>query len=266
MKKRKIFILIFFIIAGLGVGIFQYVKTFRAEIVAAYQASKPAAGHSWTEMQCTSDLCIDTTNHRVGIGTDSPSKPLEVTGDALFSGDVCNGSGKCLDSIYETNVTQGTNPTCPAGQTIIMKADGAGKWYTSAALTTWYQVVCGTLMSSDGTALLVNSNHTTKQCTDAGGTVIDDGSGNNMCRFNVGTCPSLWSQYGNWSTTAQTSCMGGWHPSCTSPTGCNTPSHSWANEGPGTCGYSGSDYVACGYSYVCCALTCTASNTQIGCY
>jgi hypothetical protein len=79
-KKTKLFFLGLLMLIGISSAVFQYVKTFQSEIASAYDSNAPANGHSWAEMQCTSDLCIDTVNHRVGVGTDSPTAVLDVNG------------------------------------------------------------------------------------------------------------------------------------------------------------------------------------------
>lgn len=272
---------------GFALAIFQYLNVFLAEFVSAYDATKPAVGHDWSEMQCTSDMCIDTTNHRVGIGTDSPAESLEVTGDILSTGDVCNGGGKCLDSVFQTNVTSGTNPTCPSGQSIIMKAYN-GTWYTAdnGSITSWNKVACGTIMTSDGTPGLVNGNHTQKNCTDANGTVVSDGT-YDMCRFDSASCPSGWTQYQHWITTAafnlnipQDVCG-----NCLPPrSGLTNYIWSWGNAAansfcycytpiyPSSCNYSitGGDtcnqHNACNYGYYNCGTVVSPTITQIGCY
>ena len=182
-------------------------------------------------MECNANsLCVDTTNNRVGIGTNTPSNQLYIngsegilnlgatgwidpgatgasiiadnngykalmivgnnvtgnsglgrevkvwdylnvqgalnaTGAATFggnvqaNGDVCNGGGKCLSSVFQTNVLVGTNPTCPAGQTIIAKMNGT-TWYDSTYYCSYTKVMCGQSLASDGGTLLVNSAHT----------------------------------------------------------------------------------------------------------
>jgi len=105
MKNKHLIIFFSLIMIGLSAGIYQYVRVFQTEIVGAYNATKPANGHSWSEMQCTSDLCV--TDGKVGIGTDAPSQKLEVNGNISSSGtitattDVCNGAGACLSDINE---------------------------------------------------------------------------------------------------------------------------------------------------------------------
>jgi len=188
---------------------------------------------------------------------------LNTTGAATFggnvqaNGDVCNGGGKCLSSVFQTNVIAGTNPTCPSGQTAIMRAYN-GTWYVPSQVSTWSQVTCGQLMSSDGTALLVNSQHTSKNCTDAGGTVIGDGSGNNMCRLGTSACPNGWSWYGGWSTVL--GATAGDYPTC----GCSVGGHAWTNDATlPTCSAGCSHcFGECG----CGICSATATRTQIGCY
>ena len=49
---------------------------------------------------------------------------------------------------------------------------------------------------------LVNTVHTSAQCYDLGGTLVDDGTGKKMCKFSGSSCPSGgWVQHLNWSTT-----------------------------------------------------------------
>jgi len=81
---------------------FQYLKTFKEEVVSAVTVGTPNPGHALSDLECSADsLCIDTANNYVGIGTNNPSKKLEVNGDILVSGthDVCNGAGACLSQI-----------------------------------------------------------------------------------------------------------------------------------------------------------------------
>jgi len=59
---------------------------------------KPANGHSWSEMECTSGLCV-TADNKVGIGTDSPVEKLVVSGNARAT-DVCTDAG-CLNSLFQ---------------------------------------------------------------------------------------------------------------------------------------------------------------------
>ena len=257
MKKYYIISLLL-VTTALGISIFQYCQTFKNEIAEAYQATKPINGHSWGEMQCTGDMCVDTVNHRVGIGTDSPNNALDVVGNIASSGDVCNGTGKCLSSVYEIISFAGTNPTCPTGKTLLMKGYN-GTWYmgTNASITSWTQALCGTLSTLDGTPLLANGLHTEKNCTDLtanGGTVVSDGSGNSMCRLNLASCPSGWTQYNNWTTTtggavAPASPAAFCGCSIPSYSGATTTGHTWQNKALESARNCGNSQYDTGWSY-----------------
>jgi hypothetical protein len=213
----------------------------------------------------------------VGIGTSAPGQKLEVNGSVLATGDVCNGGGKCLNSIYQTSVIVGSNPTCPAGQSIIMKGYN-GIWYTydsAAASSTWTKVVCGVFLSADGTALLVNNVHTGKNCRDLDGTVVSDGT-NSFCRFDRSTCDGIglgdWRMFNSWSTTgpAELSCTArdatcGYGCSAT----CTAPVHAWSSNGAIE-GCTGSCYACgwCGMGNSCGNPSCDAYShrVQVGCY
>jgi hypothetical protein len=225
-------------------------------------------------------LCI-TVDGKVGIGTENPSQKLEVKGSILVSGtgDVCNGSGKCLNSIYQTNVMVGNDPTCPSGQTIIAKMNGT-TWYDAAYSGSYAKVICGKALTSDGGTLLVNESHTSVQCVAAGGTTVDDGLGNSFCKMTPinNSCPSEWRPYLLWSTTVQSVAGrvwdGQWWCYC-SPDG----AHTWSNHGREYCTISvffNGDAPSCTNSYSSCSTyDCSASGesgvatnsvTEIGCY
>lgn len=268
--NKKVILFIFITFLAFSFSVYQYTKELQAEITSA-AGTKPNPGHSWSEMECSSDLCV--TSGKIGVGTESPSKKLEVNGDILASGtgDVCNGSGKCLSSVFQTNVIAGTNPTCPTGQTMIMKAYN-GSWYTAdnASITSWNKVTCGVVLTSDGTSLLVSGNHTRKNCTDNSGTVTSDGT-YDMCRFNLASCPSGWTQYGNWSTTtpgigslSAFSC-GAAYLAATS--GAATGSHAWSNTAREGIGYM------CGSAALCNGCGCitpgyftSSSDASVACW
>ena len=51
---------------------------------------------------------------------------------------------------------------------------------------------------------LVNGQHTVSQCSGLGGSSVDIGGGNKLCKFASASCPVGWAKYGNWSTTSNT--------------------------------------------------------------
>jgi len=63
MNKKRIYIISStLLLIGLFAGVVQYVGTFDALYAAA---TNP--GHSWSQMECSEDLCIDAANHKVTI-------------------------------------------------------------------------------------------------------------------------------------------------------------------------------------------------------
>ena len=106
-----------------------FLKT-ELEIANAY-SSKPANGHSWSEIECSSSLCINGSS--VGIGTDSPGQKLSVagiiqstTGGIMFPDGTVQttaSTGKSASNCTTVSVGMGWisgnetggTATCPAG-------------------------------------------------------------------------------------------------------------------------------------------------------
>lgn len=166
----------------------------------------------------------------------------------------------------------------------------------------WNSFVSADASLSDisvGECYLVNNSHTEAQCASLGGTVVDDGVGNLMCKYAAVSCPSGWTQYGNWSTTVaglspyinEGCTFSGTNSQfsyCTQATAsCVTSFHPWNNVSPETQSCSGmQDYMnrtydqnspgQCGfysdinsYSWGCLGATNTsvsAPRTEVGCY
>jgi hypothetical protein len=80
MPKKTIFISLSVLLAiGLVAGSFQYIQTLKADLASAVTVGTPNPGHTWAQMECNANsLCIDSTNNRVGIGTNTPSKKLVI--------------------------------------------------------------------------------------------------------------------------------------------------------------------------------------------
>lgn len=229
--NKKIFILSLVLFLGLFLAIYQYAKELQTDLVSAYSTSKPANGHSWSEMECTSDVCI--TGSKVGMGTDNPTVKLEVVGDFKASGDVCNGTGNCLSALASlTNACGGaarnyvSTATAYSGNYCVMgtstpaspdfpSAGGSATW--TCPVTNGSPISC-TATRDAPIVYLIGGLHTTAQCS---GTVV-----NNMCKITGTQCPTGWTQYQNWSTTSSVSLLasngGG---SCSASTG----SHTWSD-------------------------------------
>jgi hypothetical protein len=109
---------------------------------------------------------------------------------------------------------------------------------------------------------LVLGQHTEDQCTALGGTVTDDGSGNNFCRMTGAVCRVGWANYQHWSTRPRGSFDAGC-PALTFSQSCSWPGNSWSNTpSPASqnvwCdGTSDNDNAQ---------VSCSAPTTEVGCY
>jgi len=226
-------------------GIYQYVNVFQVDLAGAYTA-KSANGHSWNDMECSNGLCV-TTDSKVGIGTDSPTTKLQVSG-VIRGTDVCNDAGYCLSSLTGlTNACgtaaktyQGTD-TAYAGTYCLMgiPTPNPPVFPGQGETKTWTcPVPNGTPINCSATrnpSYLVNSVHTEPQCLAAGGTVVSSNVASNQCKFVASSCPSGWTQYLNYSKTISqgpnaasgTVSCGISCPSC--PGGQMTGYHAWSN-------------------------------------
>jgi hypothetical protein len=132
--NKKILIVSLVVFLGLSVATYQYTKEFQSEFTsAAYSTSKPANGHSWSEMECTAGLCV-TSDNKVGIGTDAPAQKLSVNGIIEST----SGGIKFPDGTVQTTKTL-VGATGPAGPQGPVGATGpagpAGTSPTSASCT-----------------------------------------------------------------------------------------------------------------------------------
>ena len=73
MQKNNIIILSLLIFLTLGIVLFNYANQLTSLIA---EAVAPNPGHSWSELECTTGLCVTGTN--VGIGTISPAAKLTI--------------------------------------------------------------------------------------------------------------------------------------------------------------------------------------------
>jgi hypothetical protein len=81
IQKRHLFIIFCIFFLSIGIQTFQYLKTFKEEIVSAVTIGTPNPGHALSDLECNADsLCIDATNDYVGIGTNTPTTKLDVNG------------------------------------------------------------------------------------------------------------------------------------------------------------------------------------------
>lgn len=114
-----------------------------------------------------------------------------------------------------------------------------------------------------GECYLVNNNHTEADCTNLGGSVVDIGGGNKICKLSGGSCPGGWTQYNSWSETANKYCTGrSIHFMCKSDASCNTGSHGFSNTSQEICKYYNYSFYSpptiC-YSRQCISYPCGVS-------
>lgn len=88
VKKIHLFVLITMLLAGITFSVIQVIKA---------NPDAPNPGHSASEIECDTNLCIATTTGRVGIGTVDPGAKLEVVGQIKVTGG-SPGAGKVLTS------------------------------------------------------------------------------------------------------------------------------------------------------------------------
>jgi len=160
---------------------------------------------------------------------------------ALGVGGVVYGYGDPVSAIFDKNVGIGTGVNPPTE-----KLDVNGNVRTNDVYLSKIGKWASELGGGEESGLLVNGVHSTTDCKSKGGLVIEDGSGNKMCRFGA-SCPAGWVHYNNWSVTQPNSgtyknevVTGNYKhvgsncqeqsQSCSLSTAvCTTDSHSWSN-------------------------------------
>lgn len=115
---------------------------------------------------------------------------------------------------------------------------------------------------------LVGGLHTVSQCSSLGGSSVDIGGGNKVCKLAGASCPVGWTKYGNWSTTSNTNVTyyqpKGTRGNCSKATlTCSSLSHAWANVAQENVQCSSSDTEWCGSGQWATAI---ATITETGCY
>lgn len=284
----------------------QYLNEFQSELVSAYDNNKPANGHSWDEMICTTGLCVK--NNKVGIGTDDPQNSLELGSGSTLKIATGAGAGKVLTSDANGVATWTTSTSGVSGSG---SANKISKWSSGSAIGDsiifdngtnvgigtsspsqklevngrglFTQDVCngaGACLSQIndfiGSQALVNNVHNYAACTSAGGTIVDTDVSFKQCRFNAASCPSGWTQYKSYSTTTNscqdfgTACYNHKYPCynrCSSGVVCSGY-HNWGNAGIESTSGCFSNGQWCGQSTCMCCnpSSLTATRVQIGCY
>jgi len=159
-------------------------------IVYSYGGTQPAvAGHTWGEIVCDDNMCVDVNNGRVGIGTNTPNNLLTV-------GTENNPFG--VSSAGDIIVTGGTD-----NRWALYKPDGTEKFVIDSSGN----------INLFGPRLDVNGNiHATGDiCTDQGGgkclSSVSSGGTSISCNWNG------WSLQGQWADLNHNGCVE--HDECT---------------------------------------------------
>ena len=235
---------------------------------------------------------------------------------------LCDGNHGTPDlrSRYIRGVSSSGNPGADGGQAFVLSVWPAGS-VNSGYIDTYQLAYIVKSSATAGSTNLSGGSHFDTECTAAGGTVQTDGSdkfckmnpvmtqtcthytcsgfdfngtcfGSSSCDTyaNLPSCPSGWSQYKNYTTTAAHTCNGTVQNSCPGATNVTTGQHAFGNTAPETRSYTnadwtpGSDYNCSYYGYddygnytyfpqtcttpTACGTsnsTCTADVTAIGC-
>jgi len=103
MKKISLLVLTVMLLGGITFSIIQVV----------FAADKPNPGHSWSELECGTNLCISTSTGLVGIGTITPNSKLQVDGRVDSSRDSL--STKSNSGTYSALYAEQSNSSGYAG-------------------------------------------------------------------------------------------------------------------------------------------------------
>ena len=149
------------------------------------EATAPNPGHSWSELECTTELCVTSTG--VGIGTADPQTTLEVNGNIIASEPTA--ASHVATKNYVDTLTGLTWPDGgAAGDTLIMGVTGP---YWNSPLT-W-----------------AGSVRTAYDCDLIGGTVYDTGTTGTICRYPGSTIPTGWTWADKWQRYSGSATFGG---------------------------------------------------------
>jgi hypothetical protein len=149
------------------------------------EATAPNPGHSWSELECTTELCVTSTG--VGIGTADPQTTLEVNGNIIASEPIA--ASHVATKNYVDTLTGLTWPDGgAAGDTLIMGVTGP---YWNSPLT-W-----------------AGSVRTAYDCDLIGGTVYDTGTTGTICRYPGSTPYTGWTQAASWQRYSGDASWGG---------------------------------------------------------
>ena len=165
-QSKIIICLTIIVISGL---IFQFIEIAKASPAA------PNPGHAWTETECDTNFCVDTTNHLVGVGTTSPTQKLDVDGSVKASGNLTVGgtlSGRICKKVS-------SDAGCPTGYYVV-SADQTDHWPDSVPTGIIINCCPATYTNlllhcngADGSTTFINSSGLAQVITASGNAQVD---------------------------------------------------------------------------------------------
>ena len=184
-KQKHLIIIVIIFLLGVTFGVGQYIGTWNTFFA---EATAPNPGHSWEEMECTTELCVGTS---VGIGTETPTANLDVNGNIRIRG-----------QFYDVNNSSGS-----VGQVLTRESAGLAWGDAQGGVDTSGIVGSMPYLGEDGltwnphTPLTwEGSTHSVYDCDLIGGTFYQTGATGSICQL-TGTdvsVPEGWQQADNW--------------------------------------------------------------------
>lgn len=207
-------------------------------------------------------LCFSVCQYLESLKTEFASAVSNVPNPGHpWSAIECNSDSLCVDTV---NNRLGIGTASP-----VYKLDVVGDIHATGDVCNSNGACLSQLNEFIGSTALVNSAHTYKACTDAGGSVVSTDVSFKQCKFSLSACPNGWTRYKSYGTTAGTTCTGNTQSNCCNvgccATSCTISARSFSNSGD-TCSYNSCDggtYNTCGSTV---AHTCSTTLTEVGCY
>src|SRR4030042_3449080 len=165
MRKIHLFVLIAMLLVGITFSVIQIIKA---------NPDAPNPGHSASEIECDTNLCIATPTGRVGIGSTSPGAKLQINPSNSTEGlrivtasdysplNIRNATNDIFRIDQTGTLAAGAVPwarlsafpaNCPSGQFVV----GVGGTLTCAAVSGLPSGTSGQTLRHDGTNWLANS-------------------------------------------------------------------------------------------------------------
>ncbi len=187
-KKRFYIISSTLLLIGLFAGVVQYIG-----VINTIYAAINNPGHSWSQMECSEDLCIDATNHKVIIKnlqlngmlydttgySASDSASLRLTGEGVRWDEPLTWTGSTHGLIDCSNIggtvfNTGSGTICRISQATVPTGWTQAANWQRYSIASWGGDACGRHVSTAPTTwsntLAINYGAGSVQCTSSCGT------------------------------------------------------------------------------------------------